>query len=447
MVLEGLGQSLRNAIKRIANASHVDQKLVKEVVKDIQRALLQSDVNVKLVLQMTKELEERALTEKPPAGTSSREHVIRIVYEELVKMVGKPKEIPAKPQRILMVGLYGQGKTTTSGKLAKDLHKRGMKVGLVAADVHRPAAYDQLQQIGKKINVPVFGDPKEKSAVKIAKRALKEFEGYDVLIFDTSGRHSLEPDLIEEIKEVAETVDAESKLLVLDAQTGQQAGPQAKAFHDAVGLTGVILTKLDGTAKGGGALSAVAETGAPISYIGVGEHLEDLERFDPDRFISRLLGMGDIKSLLEAASEVVDEEKAEEVTRKMMSGKFTLKDMYEQMEMLQGMGPLKKIASMLPGLGDKLQDQDMEATQERLARFRVIMDSMTNEELENPKIIKSSRVTRISRGSGTTTKQVRELLRQYEMSRKAIKGFMGNRKMRRQLMKQFKNADLAMKDG
>ena len=447
MVLEGLGQSLRNAIKRIANASHVDQKLVKEVVKDIQRALLQSDVNVKLVLQMTKELEQRALTEKPPAGMSSREHVIRIVYEELVKMVGKPKEIPAKPQRILMVGLYGQGKTTTAGKLAKDLHKRGMKVGLVAADVHRPAAYDQLMQIGKKINVPVFGDTKEKSAVKIAKRAMKEFEGYDVLIFDTSGRHSLEPDLIDEIKEVAKAVDAESKLLVLDAQTGQQAGPQAKAFHDAVGLTGVILTKMDGTAKGGGALSAVAETGAPISYIGVGEHLEDLERFDPNRFISRLLGMGDIKSLLEAASEVVDEKKAEEVTKKMMSGKFTLKDMYEQMEMLQGMGPLKKLASMLPGLGDKLQEQDMEATQERLARFRVIMDSMTNEELENPKILKSSRVTRIARGSGTTTKHVRELLRQYDMSRKAIKGFMGNRKMRRQLMKQFKDADLATKDG
>lgn len=446
MVLEGLGQSLRNAIKKIANASHVDQKLVKEVVKDIQRALLQADVNVKLVLEMTKHLEERALTEKPPAGMSSREHVIRIVYEELVKIVGKPREIPAKPQRILMVGLYGQGKTTTAGKLARDMHKRGMKVGLVAGDVHRPAAYDQLMQIGKKINVPVFGDPKEKSAVKIAKKALKEFEDFDVLIFDTSGRHALEPDLIDEIKDVAKAVDAENKLLVLDAQTGQQAGPQAKAFHDAVGLTGVILTKMDGTAKGGGALSAVAETGAPISYIGVGEHLEDLEKFDPDRFISRLLGMGDIKSLVEKASEVIDEEKAEEVAKKVMSGKFSLKDMYEQMEMLQGMGPLKKIASMLPGLGDRLGEQDMEATQERLERFRVIMDSMTEDELENPKTIKSSRVMRIARGSGTTPRQVRELLKQYDMSRKAIKGFMGNRKMRRQLMKQFKDADIAGKE-
>ncbi len=446
MVLEGLGQSLRNAIKKIANASHIDQKLVKEVVKDIQRALLQADVNVKLVLKMTKELEERALTEKPPAGMSSREHVIKIVYEEMVKMVGKPKEIPAKPQRILMVGLYGQGKTTTSGKLAKDLHKRGMKVALVAADVHRPAAFDQLTQIGKKINVPVYGDPKEKSALKIAKHAMAEFKGYDVIIFDTSGRHALEPDLIDEIKDVAKAVDAESKLLVLDAQTGQQAGPQAKAFHEAVGLTGVILTKMDGTAKGGGALSAVAETGAPISYIGVGEHLEDLERFDPDRFISRLLGMGDIKSLLEKASEVMDEEKAEEVARKVMSGKFTLKDMYDQMDMLSNMGPLKKIASLLPGLGDKLGEQDMEATQARLERFRVIMDSMTEEELEDPKLIKSSRVMRIARGSGSTPRQVRELLKQYDMSRKAVKGFMGNRKMRRQLMKQFKDADMSAKD-
>ena len=447
MVLEGLGQSLRSAIRKIANASHVDQKLVKEVVKDIQRALLQADVNVKLVLEMTKNLEERALSEKPPAGMSSREHVIRIVYEELVKIIGKTKEIPAKPQRILMVGLYGQGKTTTCGKLARDLHKRGMKVALVAGDVHRPAAYDQLSQIGKKINIPVYGDPKEKSAVKIAKRALKEFEDYDVIIFDTSGRHALEPALIEEIEEVAKAVDAENKLLVLDAQTGQQAGPQAKAFHDAVGLTGVVLTKMDGTAKGGGALSAIAETGAPISYIGVGEHLEDLERFDPDRFISRLLGMGDIKSLLEKASEVMDEAKAEEVAKKVMSGKFTLKDMYEQMDMLSGMGPLKRIASLLPGLGDRLGDQDIEATQARLERFRVIMDSMTEEELENPKLIKSSRVMRIARGSGTTPRQVRELLKQYNMSRKAVKGFMGNRKMRRQLMKQFKDADISAKGG
>lgn len=441
MVLENLGQSLKNAVRKIANASHVDSTLVKEVVKDVQRALLQADVNVKLVLAMTKNLEKRALSEKPPAGMSSREHVIRIIHEELVTLLGEGKEIPAKPQRILMVGLYGQGKTTTAGKLAKNLHKRGMKVGLVAGDVHRPAAYDQLTQIGKKISVPVYGEPDSKSATKVAKHALKEFAGYDVVIIDTSGRHSLEDDLIKEIKDVAKAVDAESKILVLDAQTGQQAGPQAKAFHDAVGLTGVILTKMDGTAKGGGALSAVAETGAPISYLGVGEHLDDLEKFEPDRFISRLLGMGDIKALIEAATGVVDEKKAEEAARRLMSGKFTLRDMYDQMEMLQGMGPFKKLASMIPGLSDRLSDVDVEMTQERLARFRVIMDSMTDQELQNPKSIKSSRVSRIARGSGTTTKQVRELLKQYDASVKAMKGFMGNRKMRRQLMKQLGDID------
>src|SRR4030067_2919607 len=346
-----------------------------------------------------------------------------------------------------MVGLQGQGKTRPAGKLGRELHKRGMKVGLVAADVHRPAAYDQLNTIGKKLNIPVFGDPKEKNADKIAKKGMKEFEGYDVIIFDTSGRHSLEDELIQEIKDVAKAVDAENKILVLDAQTGQQAGPQAKAFHDAGGLPGVILTKLDGTAKGGGALSAIAETGATICYIGVGEHLEDLERFDPDRFISRLLGMGDIKSLIEAAEQVVDEEKAGGVTKKVLSGKFTLRDMYEQMEMLQGMGPLKKIASMLPGLGDRLGEQDMEKTQERLARWRVIMDSMTDHELENPKEIKSSRVMRIARGSGTSQKDVRELLQRKSISRKARKGFMGNRKIRRQLMKQMKGSGMATEDG
>lgn len=443
MVLDNLGRSLKDAVRKIANASHVDSSLVKEVVKDVQRALLQADVNVKLVLAMTKNLEQRALTEKPPAGMSSREHVIRIIHEELVALLGEGKEIPAKPQRILLVGLYGQGKTTTAGKLAKSLHKRGMKVGLVAGDVHRPAAYDQLSQIGKKINVPVYGDPGSNNAKAVAKRALREFDGYDVVIIDTSGRHSLEEDLIKEIKDVAKAVDAESKILVLDAQTGQQAGPQAKAFHDAVGLTGVILTKMDGTAKGGGALSAVAETGAPISYLGVGEHLDDLEKFEPDRFISRLLGMGDIKALIEAATGVVDEKKAEESARRLMSGKFTLRDMYDQMEMLQGMGPFKKLASMLPGLSDRLSEVDVEMTQERLGRFRVIMDSMTDEELGNPKSIKSSRVSRIARGSGTSTKQVRELLKQYDASMKAMKGFMGNRKMRRQLMKQFGDLESA----
>jgi signal recognition particle subunit SRP54 len=233
------------------------------------------------------------------------------------------------------------------------------------------------------------------------------------------------------------------RILVLDASVGQQAGPQAQAFHDAVGVTSVILTKMDGTAKGGGALSAVSRTKAPIVFIGVGEHLEDLDPFIPSRFISRLLGMGDLQSLMETAKESITEEQALETTKKIMSGKFSLKEMYEQMEMLTNMGPLKKLMSMLPGLGGGLQDKvNIEETQERLRRFRIIMDSMTDEEMENPKLIKSSRVMRIARGSGMDAKHVRELLQQYNSSKKAVRGFMGNRKLRKQLMKQMQGGGL-----
>lgn len=446
MVLEGLGRSLRDAIKKIANSSNVDSALVKDVNKDIQRALLQADVNVKLVLEITKEVERRALTEKPAPGMSSREHVIKIIYEELVKLLGESKTLPLADQVIMMVGLYGQGKTTTAGKIARYFHKKGLRVGLIAADVHRPAAYDQLKQIGEKIGVPVYGNPEEKNAVKIVKEGMRQFAGTNVIIIDTSGRHSLEDDLIREIKEVAAVAEPKEKILVLDAATGQQAGPQAKAFHDAVGITSVILTKLDGTAKGGGALSAVSQTKAPIVFIGTGEHLEDLEPFDPARFVSRLLGMGDIKALIETAKETMTEEQALETTKKIMSGRFTLKEMYEQIKMVNSMGPLKKLVSMLPGMPGLSDKVNIEESQHRLWKYRVIMDSMTEEELEDPKIIKSSRIMRIARGSGADPKDVRELLKQYNMSKKAVKGFLGNRKLRKQLLKQLQSSDLEVQE-
>jgi len=440
MVLEGLGQSLKDILKKVANSSNVDEKLVKDVSKDIQRALLQADVNVKMVLEITKEVEHRALTEKPPAGKSSREHVIHIIYEELVNILGEQRTLPLGKQVIMMVGLYGQGKTTSAGKLGRYFHKKGLKVGLIAADVHRPAAYDQLKQIGDKVGVPVYGVPTERSAVKIVDAGMKEFQVMDVIIIDTSGRHALEVDLIKEIKDVASVAKPNERILVLDASVGQQAGPQAQAFHDAVGVTSVIMTKMDGTAKGGGALSAVSRTKAPIVFIGVGEHLEDLDPFIPSRFISRMLGMGDLQSLMETAKESISEEQAMETTKRIMSGKFSLREMYDQMEMLTSMGPLKKLMSMLPGLGADLDDKiDVEETQERLRRYRTIMDSMTEEEMENPKLIKSSRVIRIARGSGMDPKNVRELLHQYNSSKKAVKGFMGNRKLRKQLMKQMQS--------
>ncbi len=442
MVLENLGQSLRNVLKKITGASHIDEALVKEITRDIQRALLQADVNVKLVLEMTKEVERRALNEQPPAGTSPKEHVIRIIYDELTKILGTPRPLPIAKQTIMMVGLYGQGKTTTTGKLARYFHKKGLKVGVVAADVHRPAAYDQLQQIAEKVGVQIYGKPGEKDAAKIAREGMEHFSHMDVVLVDTSGRHALEDDLISELKRVADVVKPTERILVLDAAVGQQAGPQAKAFHDAVGVTSVIITKMDGTAKGGGALSAVAQTKASIVFIGVGEHLTDLEPFEPTRFISRLLGMGDIQSLLEAAKDNISEAEAEETVKKMMAGRFTLKEMYEQMEMLTNMGPLKKLVSMLPGMPGMSDKIDMEQSQEKLRKFRFIMDSMTDEEMEDPKLIKSTRINRIARGAGVEGKDVRELLKQYNMSKKAVKGFMGNRKFRKQLMKQFQSGDM-----
>ena len=440
MVLDNLRDSLRGTIKKIAGAITVDSKLIKEVIRDIQRALLQADVNVKLVLQLSKNIEKRALQEKPPAGMSAREHVIRILYDELVKIVGTGRALPLKKQTILMVGLYGQGKTTTCGKLAQYFKKKGLRPALVAGDVHRPAAYDQLKQIAEKVGVPFYGNKNEKDAVALVKKAVEHFKrSADVIIVDTAGRHKLEDDLINEIKNIEKSIRADEKILVIDATIGQQAKEQAKAFHDAVGITGIILTKMDGTAKGGGALSASAEVGAPILFIGTGEHLSDLEAFDPKGFVSRLLGMGDVKTLLEKAEEALREKEAEKTMEKIVSGKFTLKEMYQQIEMMKKMGPLHKISELLPfGMSGKLKDTDMQKTQDKLNKFKYIMDSMTEEELENPEIIKGSRIKRIARGAGVETRDVKELLRYYRMTKSMMKGISSNRKLRKSLMKQLK---------
>lgn len=439
MVLDDLGKSLKGTLQKIASAVTIDSKLVKEVVRDIQRALLQADVNVKLVLQLSKKIEKRALQEKPPAGMSNREHVIRIVYDELVQILGESRELPIKKQIIMMTGLYGQGKTTSCAKLAIFFKKKGLRPALIAGDVHRPAAYDQLKQLADSVEVPCYGDKEQSDAVKVVNEGIKKFKRTaDVIIVDTSGRHKLEDDLIEEMTAIFKATNPDEKLLVMDAAVGQQAGSQAKAFDDAVDITGIVLTKLDGTAKGGGALSAASEVGAPIVFIGTGEHPTDFERFDPARFISRLLGMGDIKTLLEKAEESMKGKDTEKAARRMMSGKFTLNDMYEQMDMLSGMGPLNKIAEMLPGgLSGKVKNVDMDDTQDKLQRFRIIMDSMTNEERENPQIVRASRVKRIARGSGVENKDVKELLKYYNMTKRMMKGFSSNRKMRKNLMKQL----------
>ncbi len=443
MVLEGLGDSLRSTLKKIANAGQIDEKLVKEVIRDIQRALLQADVNVKLALKLSRAIEKRALEEKPPAGMTSREHVVRIVYDELVNVLGEPRELKLKGQTIMMVGLYGQGKTTTCGKLSKYFQKKGLKVGLIAADVHRPAAYDQLKTLAEQSGAPFYGEKGSKDAAGIVTRGIPILkQKADVVIVDTAGRDKLEEGLIEEMKDIFRIAKPDEKFLVMDAQVGQQAGPQARAFHEAVGVSGVIITKLDGTAKGGGALSAVSETKAPVMFLGVGEKIDDLEKFEPARFISRLLGMGDIQTLLEKAQEAVeDEEEAEAAAKRIMSGKFSLVDMRQQMEMLQNMGPLSKVFDMIPGLGNmkgKMSNPQMEATQKKLQEFKVIMGSMTREELEHPDLLKVSRIRRISRGAGVDPAEVKALLKYYDTSRKAMKGLTANKKMQRKLMSQLK---------
>jgi len=443
MVLEGLGKSLRNVLGRITGANSVNEQLIEDVVKDLQRALLQADVNVQMVLALTKKIKERALDEKPEAGKSPKDHVVNIIYQELVNLLDNGEGLRMEPQTIMMVGLYGQGKTTSCGKLALVFSKKGFRVGMIAADVHRPAAYDQLKQLGEKVGVDVYGEPGAKDAPGVVKRGLEHFRDKKVIIIDTSGRHALEPDLIQELKDVAAVAKPKERLLVLDSQVGQQAGPQADAFHKAVGVTGVILTKMDGTAKGGGALSAVAKTAARIVFLGVGEHIRDFEPFDANKFISRLLGMGDLSSLVDLAKDEFEgDEEVEGASKNIMSGKFTLKDMYTQMEAVNKMGPLKKVMTMIPGMS-KMEDKiNYEESQARLKKYRVIMDSMTDAEMEDPRVIKGTRINRIAYGAGVDPHDVRELIKQYSNSKKAMKNFMGNRKMRKQMLKQMGSGDL-----
>lgn len=424
MVLEKLGASIYEALRKVFRAGIVDEATVKELVRDIQRALLQADVNVKLVLEISKRIEEKALKEKVPPGISRKEHVIKVVYDELTRFLGeKPatlKITPGKRRVIMLVGIQGSGKTTAAAKLARYLQKRGIKTALICADTYRPGAYAQLKQLAEKINVPIYGNPDEKDSVKIAKEGLKQFKNYEIVIIDTAGRHKEEKSLIEEMKRLEKAIKPDEIMLVIDGTIGQQAAVQAKAFHEATPIGSVMVTKLDGSARGGGALSAVAAIGAPIKFIGTGEKIEDIEPFIPTRFVGRLLGMGDLETLLEKVREAeikIPERKAKAI----LSGKFTLTDMYEQFEAMKSMGPFKKILSMIPGFSYNVPDDVLEVAEDRLERWKVIIQSMTPKERENPKILNASRIRRIARGSGTTEKDVKELLKQYATMRKMLK--------------------------
>jgi len=433
MALDRLGSSLTDAIKKLFRAGVVDEAAVKELVRDIQRALLQSDVNVQLVLEISKRIEERALKEKMPPGISRREHVIKVVYEELTRFVGdKPVPLkiePGKRKIIMLVGIQGSGKTTSATKLARFYQKRGLKPALICADTYRPGAYAQLQQNAARINVPIFGDPKAKDPIKVVSEGLKHFSDKDFIIVDTAGRHKEEKDLIKEMKTLEQKIKPDEVVMVIDGTIGQQALLQAKTFHEATPIGAILVTKLDGSARGGGALSAVAATGAPIKFIGTGEKIEDIESFTPSRFVGRLLGMGDLETLLEKVKEAEIKVPSKKKAQAILSGKFTLTDMYEQFEAMKSMGPFRKVLQMLPGMSANVPEEMLNTAEGRLEKWRVIIQSMRPEEKENPKLFSYSRVKRVARGSGTSEKEVKELLKQYVMMRKMMKMFKRKKKL------------------
>ena len=441
MVLDSLGEKLKESLRKIARSMTVDESAIQDLVKDIQRALLLSDVDVNLVLDITKKIKERALKEKDVKSLNLRERIVNIVYEELVNFLGDEKADliieRRKPFKIMMVGVYGVGKTTTIGKLSRYYQKRGHKIAALGLDVHRPAAPEQLQQVCDAIHVPVFIDKDEKNALKIYGKYQKEFSKYDILIIDTAGRHNLDQELVKEIEELSEKIQPDEKILVMSADIGQAAQKLAQGFHDACGVTGIIITKLDGTARGGGALSGAAVSGAKVKFIGVGEKVDDLELFSPKGFVGRLLGMGDLEALLQKAEEAIDKDKAEDMSKRLLEGDFNLVDLYEQMEAMNKMGPLNKIMEMVPGFGQiKLPKETLKVQEDKLQRWKYAMSSMNKSELENPELIlEGNRIQRIAKGSGVSGAEIRELIKQYRMSRKMMKMMKGGDPEK--LMKKF----------
>ncbi len=421
------GKKITELVSNILGRSTVDKESVETLIKGLQRILLQADVDVKLVYELSNNIRNRCFKEKIPTGLTLREHVTKVVYEELVNLLGKEKADISDKKRIMLLGLYGVGKTTTAGKLARYFQKKGKKVALIACDYHRPAATEQLRQIADSIHVPIHIDDK-KNPYDAIKEGLKKFEKHDVLIIDTAGRDTLDKELSQELKKLGEISKPDEVLLVIPADLGRTAGQQAAEFNKLVGITGVIVTKMDGTAKGGAALSSCYATGAKVKFIGVGEKLDQLEEYDPVRFVSRMLGMGDLQALVEKIKEA---ELKEDDAKRIMSGKFTLKDFYDQIAGMQKMGPLSGIMEMIPGLSTALPEELVHIQEEKLRKYKYIIDSMTKEERENPEIIHASRIKRIAKGAGVAEKDVRDLLKQYELTKKVIKKVGGTASLKR----------------
>src|SRR5438445_817257 len=396
-MLDSLRDGLQNAVKKLLGASTVDEQAVKEFVRDLQRTLIQADVNVRLVIDLTERVQKRALEERPLGGITRKDQIVAILYDGLCGVHGKAGPPPLDKNKlnvIVMVGIQGAGKTTTSGKLARFLTKQGFKVGLVAADTFRPGAVTQLKTLGVTVGVEVYSDEKERDSIKIAKEGKKYFQqSKNVIIIDTAGRHKEEKGLLDEMKKIISEVKPDMNILVIDGTIGQQCYNQALAFHQTAPVGGIIVAKLDGAAKGGGALAAAAATGARILYLGTGERVDDLEEFSPTRFVGRLLGMGDIKGLLEAAQQAEIEVDQKSVQR-MMSGKLTMDDLLLQFDQMKKFGSLRKIVERLPGVSGNLQGEDLEKAESRVKVYKPIIQSMTREEKVNQERVSSVRMRR-----------------------------------------------------
>jgi len=428
MAFEGLSEKLNNVFKKLKSRGKLTESDVKEAMREVRLALLEADVSYKVVKDFVKSVTERAVGEEVLASLTPAQQVIKIVNEELVSLMGNSNariNMASKPPTVIMMcGLQGSGKTTHAAKLAKLLKKEGHRPLLAACDIYRPAAINQLQVVGAKADVKVF-EMGQTDPVIIAKKALsyaKDY-GHDILIIDTAGRLHIDEALMDELVNIKNETNPNEIMLVVDAMTGQDAVNVAKAFDDAVGITGVLMSKLDSDTRGGAALSVLSVTGKPIKFVGMGEKLDDFEQFHPERMASRILGMGDVLTLIEKAENVMSQKDAEKLTKKFKENKFDMDDLLDQMKQIKRMGSMKSILSMLPGVGDKIKDADIDESQ--LGRVEAMITSMTKAERAKPSIINPSRKKRIAKGSGTKVEDVNRLLKQFDQMQSVMKQFTG----------------------
>ncbi len=432
MAFEGLSDKLQSVFKKLKGKGTLTESDINDAMREVRLALLEADVNFKVVKQFVANVKEKCLGADVLKSLTPSQQVIKVVNDELVDIMGgtnsKLTYSPTGFTVILLVGLQGTGKTTTAGKLAAYLKKNGKKPMLAACDVYRPAAIDQLEIVGQKVDTPVFLDREEKRPEVIAQRAMKEaeYKGYDVLIVDTSGRLHIDEELMQELVVIRDTIKPHETLLVVDALAGQDAVTAADGFNQTVGVDGIIMTKLDGDSRGGAALSVKAVTGKPIKFVGMGEKFDALEPFHPERMASRILGMGDMLSLIEKAQEAYDDKQAEELERKIRKNQFTLQDFLEQMGQVKKMGGLTKLIGLIPGVNaQKISDDDLEKSEYEFVRMEAIINSMTLKERDDPKLLNASRRQRIAKGSGTSVQQVNSLIKRYEDAKKMMKQMTG----------------------